>query len=380
MFVRIAIILALASVPLAARGQGVLRDDFEGPEPVLRPAGGDGRHRVDVHERVETGPHSGRRCEHLQITGGGSTAIYYSYPIRPARVIGELALGLWVRADRPGPQLVARVVLPRSPHPTTGQPLTTLLRGTDYRQVGNWQLLRVDNLPRALELQVRVLRSQFGPQVDAREAYVDMVLVNVYGGAGTTNVWFDDLEITGAIEPAAVAAGDSQQPTLAVPGSRARTPARRRDARDRIQEPTAGGRRAVLSPGHRTSRRTARAIASLGLQLRAPGRPGLGRAVGRCGAAATVVDCSAPAARSARRPAMRPPAASTRGPNVSSEYDPVLAWDLGSQLTSRELDVARAWADAVQKADTRSRPIVCGPTSDLQNYTPPAVQGLSRRT
>ena len=48
--------------------------------------------------------------------------------------------------------------------------------------------------------QVRVLRLQLGPGVDAREAYVDQVLLNVYGGPGTTNVWIDDLEIAGYAE------------------------------------------------------------------------------------------------------------------------------------------------------------------------------------
>ncbi len=68
---------------------------------------------------------------------------------------------------------------------------------------------------------MRVLRSQFGPQVDAREAYVDMVLLNVYGGAGTTNVWVDDLEVTGAVPPSAVDAqpvmfaADTASPTAA---------------------------------------------------------------------------------------------------------------------------------------------------------------------
>ena len=38
---------------------------------------------------------------------------------------------------------------------------------------------------------------QFGPQVDDREAYVDAVLLNVYGGPGVTNVWIDDLEVAG---------------------------------------------------------------------------------------------------------------------------------------------------------------------------------------
>ena len=104
----------------------------------------------------------------------------------------------------------------------------------------------MDNLPRALEWQVRVLRSQFGPQVDGREAYIDLVLVNVYAGAGATNIWFDDLEITGAIEPEAVAAGPARQPTLATTAGAACgaqstcRPRRKRSARCRRSSIAAG--------------------------------------------------------------------------------------------------------------------------------------------
>ena len=40
---------------------------------------------------------------------------------------------------------------------------------------------------------------QLGPQVDDREAYLDAVLLNVYGGPGATNVWIDDLEVAGHV-------------------------------------------------------------------------------------------------------------------------------------------------------------------------------------
>ena len=44
-----------------------------------------------------------------------------------------------------------------------------------------------------------MLRSQFGAEIEGREAYVDLVVLNVYGGTGTTNVWIDDLEIMGQV-------------------------------------------------------------------------------------------------------------------------------------------------------------------------------------
>ena len=104
-----------------------------------------------------------------------------------------------VSPDRTGLQLLARVVLPRSRDPQTGGPMTVLLRGDVYDRSGLWQQLTIREADQLLERQVRVLRSQFGPDVDAREAYADLLVVNAYGGTGVTNLWIDDLELRGQI-------------------------------------------------------------------------------------------------------------------------------------------------------------------------------------
>ena len=90
-------------------------------------------------------------------------------------------------------------MLPATRDPQTGQPLSALVRGPSYKQVGAWQELRLSNFPQLVERQVRILRSQHGPQVDSRGAYVDLVAINIYGGQGQTQVWIDDLDITGAM-------------------------------------------------------------------------------------------------------------------------------------------------------------------------------------
>ena len=135
--------------------------------------------------------------------GDNGTYVYVAHEIAPARIISELAPSVWLKADRPGLQLLARVTLPRSIDQRTGKPLTTLVRGSAYTQVGAWQQLRLDDLPQMLDRQVRVLRVQFKRDVDAREAYIDRILLNVYGGPGVTNAWVDDLEIAGVVAPQA---------------------------------------------------------------------------------------------------------------------------------------------------------------------------------
>jgi hypothetical protein len=377
---RSAIILALLCVAVPAAAQSVVRDDFEGPEPTLHEAGGDGSYKIEVHRRVPQGAHSGRWCEQLKIVGNNGTYVFLSHPIADARVIGELAPSVWLKADRPGLQIVARVVLPRSKHPRTLEPLTTLIRGAAYKQVGVWQQLRIDNLPRQLEAQVRVLRIQFGPQVDPREAYVDRILLNVYGGPGTTNVWIDDLEVAGVVAPEqagdiAERRADQSGPLLLPPTATAIRPggasAPRVELRSRLLlvdgkpffprvidyrgEPLARlkavGFNAVRVTQPPTPELLAEA-ASEGLWLVAPPPP-----VGQ----------------------LEPRADNTDAVKIGTQFDPVLAWDLGSGLASRDLPATKHWSELVQDADPRERPLVCDADSDLANYTQYVKLLLARR-
>ena len=62
-----------------------------------------------------------------------------------------------------------------------------------------------------------MLRAEYGPQVDPREAFVDSVLINAYGGPGVTNAWIDDLEVAGVVVANVTAADESA--ASAVPGT-----------------------------------------------------------------------------------------------------------------------------------------------------------------
>ncbi len=123
-------VLGLAT--LEARGQGLVRDEFEGPEISLRDAGGDATYRIEGHARVSQGAHGGQWCERLTVRGTNGTFVYISHPIAPALIISELQPSVWLKADRPGVQLLARVTLPRARDPQTGQPLTAFIRGSAY--------------------------------------------------------------------------------------------------------------------------------------------------------------------------------------------------------------------------------------------------------
>ena len=215
-----ALLVAVLLVPAATRAQTPWHEGFEGPQPSWRDAGGDAQYRVRQHQRLQQNAHTGDGCEWLQVEGDGGSHVYFAHDVGRPRVIDELAPSIWIKADRPNLYLALRVVLPRTTDPRSGQPVVTILTGAAYTDVGRWQQLRLAGVPTLLTRQIHLLRMQLGPQVDGREAYVDAVLLNVYGGPGTTNVWIDDLVVAGHV---ALGTGPSQEngssPAATVPGA-----------------------------------------------------------------------------------------------------------------------------------------------------------------
>ncbi len=219
------------TIALAFTGIGVtpadaqFRESFEAPEPSWELADRDCTVRVTRHERTFDQAHSGRASEYVQLQSGVGTYIHLTHAVPPSRMIEELRPSVWLKADQSGLQFMVRVVLPHTKDPDTGGPIKTLLRGSAYKQAGTWEQLTVPECSRTLARQLPLLRSQFGPEVTLREAYIDMMVINVYGVAGRADFWIDDLEVDGQVDattvyehaavayeqPAAVEGGDDQR-------------------------------------------------------------------------------------------------------------------------------------------------------------------------
>ena len=197
------VLLAIAAA-LPAAAQGIAHEGFEGPTPSLQPAGSDAPVRMISHRRQRGAAFEGQWCESLQISAQGATHVFFAQTIASTYVIDEVVASLWLKSDRAGLQILARAVLPRAIDPKTDKPLTVLVRGSMYQNVEQWQKLVLDRVPARLEDQLRILRTQYGSQLDSREAYIDQILINAYGGAGVTSVWIDQLEIEGAVVPTPV--------------------------------------------------------------------------------------------------------------------------------------------------------------------------------
>src|SRR5487761_1426845 len=135
-FCRAWLLLSAAFASQCANAEAPTADGFEGAETSWRFAEADTRYQVETHQRTSEGAHGGAGCEVARIRATGGTFVHLGLDIAPAYVIAELQPSLWVRANRPGIQLFARVVFPRTADPHTGKPLSRLVGGSRYTQQG----------------------------------------------------------------------------------------------------------------------------------------------------------------------------------------------------------------------------------------------------
>ena len=359
--IAVAAAAALLLLPTCLRGQTAWYEGFEGADPTWKAVGGDAQYRIEQHERVRGEAHTGRGSESIALRGSQGTYVYLQHEVGRPRVIDELMPTVWVKSDRSGLQLLARVVLPRTEDPRTGGPISTLVQGSSYKDVGRWQQLRITDIPQLLASRIRVLRAELGPSVDGREAYVEHILLNAYGGPGTTNLWIDDLDVAGSV------------PSLVTPvptvgewvGSRRTTKTKPRRIELAGSVLTVDGRpmfpRMVLHQGE--SLALLKRLGFNTIWLRRAASPEILQEAAQLG-----LWLVSPPPRWLESP-LPNPSLSAVG-EIGPAYDPVLAWDLGWALSGEELRPVTTLAERLRSADRRHwRPLVCMPHSDLRAYS-----------
>ena len=119
-FIRVAIFLALlwepwgTNIVSSVQAAPTSVNSFEGPTTSWKVKDTDSTIQILDHSRVRSPVHSGLWSEKFHLVSSGGSFAYAATAIEMASVIEELSFALWIRADRPGLQLAARVVLPRS--------------------------------------------------------------------------------------------------------------------------------------------------------------------------------------------------------------------------------------------------------------------------
>ena len=170
-------------------------DSFESSQTKWSLLKTDGRVVSTSHGKDTRVYHHGSQSEHIQLVSGLATFIHYRYLTPRVKLIDEINPSLWVRASRSPIQLIAQVVLPRSIDPQTGQPLEIMIRGDSYTTPLRWQKLTITRIRTRLQNQIPSLRSQFGSQVDGRQAYIKAVILNAYSTQGSLDLWIDSFHM-----------------------------------------------------------------------------------------------------------------------------------------------------------------------------------------
>lgn len=150
-------------------------------------------HKIDDRE-----PHNGRGAEYLEFDAKKGEYIQYVYPIGKAPITEELRASLWLRSNRTGMQIMARIVLPNERDPNNLEyRLATHIRGDVYQQAGQWQLVELSRPVKLAKEQQQLMNAKNGNkrQFDFTGAYIDALVLNVYAGPGPTRLWIDDLEV-----------------------------------------------------------------------------------------------------------------------------------------------------------------------------------------
>lgn len=208
---KIALLVLLAAMavgvltlqPLSA--QQVHRNGFEARVPTWVRGAADAQFKEITHDISDRTSHSGQFSEHIQLDAGQGSYIQYVYILGKAPVVDELNISVWVKANRPGLQLQARVVLPNERGTTLDDRLTTVLRGDQYQLAGRWQRLELRRPAKLTKDQQPLMRAELKRDVNFADAYVDRLILNVHGGVGMTELWIDDLEVSPVLEATAPA-------------------------------------------------------------------------------------------------------------------------------------------------------------------------------
>jgi hypothetical protein len=177
--------------------QEMIQFGFEGRDTVWVQGESKASFREIAHRITDDHARSGSRSEHIQLQVEQGEFIHYTYNVGRAPVTDELTASVFVRATRPGVQLLARVVLPQERDPENlAQPLTVILGGDSYLHTSRWQQLGIRQPVKRLNEKLALLREKHKrPDFNLNGAYVDRLILNVCCGPGQIDVYIDDLEV-----------------------------------------------------------------------------------------------------------------------------------------------------------------------------------------
>lgn len=152
---------------------------------------------------VDTAAGGQGEIDEFTFDAGHGTELQLIRDLEPVRVIPDWSVVLPVKANWKGLRLQVRVVLPHAYDSITGRRLTVLLPGTATTSLAGWEQLGVGGDSSSLVADLReaiwVLRQKHGAEVSDRDAYIDQLVLNAYGGSGRHVVQLGLPRTTGSV-------------------------------------------------------------------------------------------------------------------------------------------------------------------------------------
>ena len=344
--------LLLPAFASIAAGQSIvdsmppaLLENFDGPAPLLKPFTSGNGFAVGQRTIDRNNFRHGSGAERIVLQGPAGRTAQLAYVLPPTPVIQELVIRADLVTNRAGVQLAANVVLPRSTNRATGRPFEILVRGKKVGAGGTWEELTLDSLPQKLARQARVARARHGGAIDERGAYVSQVVFLAPGGRGKTELIVDRVRVYGVVnlsqrqqEPASAEQASAQQfPAPRLVSNTAATLA----VRDRYARVP----RIIQWQGEPFERLRQLGFNAIGMR-RLPTVQELQQAE-RLGLALLCPP---------------PPPQELTDKGITAEWNAVLAWDLGEQLSTDDLTYVERWEKLIARHDPiDARPTVLAP-------------------
>lgn len=316
-------------------------------------------HRID--SRYPRTENDKNEMFHFVVKSG--TKRLAAYSIEPAYVIPELNPEVWIRANRSGIQMMVRVVLPETEHPDANGPLTTFIAGPVYRGPNRWRKLsftRSDlDISHLLDRERPVLRSKHGVNIDTRNAYIDQVVLNLVAGPGETQVRIDDVEINGRVTVHDEVVRQIQDSEFKV---------------DPQVTPATLEQTTVKRPDIKID----------GSVIEIEGRPFAARVIEHNGESFeflvrlgfNVIKLDRPPTAQQTLTARRldiwlisPPPQQIGLTRLQTDYDRVLAWMIGEQLTDVDIARTESLAREIRESDSwKDRPLIASVATDRETF------------
>jgi hypothetical protein len=292
----------------------------------------------------------GNGAERIIVAASAGSSAQLAYDLPEAVVLSETRLTAWVSCNRPGAQLAAMIVLPRSIDAKTGEPRRLLIRSNKNGRGGDWEQLEFSDVARELPAQVRVARAQYGGAIDEREAYVTQLVILAPGGPGVTDLTVDQLAMYGVLNvggdapgsaPNAIASGGVVMPAAHNAAATATTPVLA----------ASGGRPPAVPRIIQWQGEPLEYLQKLGFDAVWMGRPPIDSELAAARRLGMFIVCEPPTPEQMRTTPL------------DGRFAQVMAWDLGTLTQPGDLALCHRWAQAIEYYETdRTRPVLLRPT------------------